>query len=784
LIIKIASYLAYSFSSEIRFLSIRILYMMNQIENNLIGIFSAHDEQNIFKSLIIDRLIGANIHHIPESSNDAHSKEMIFENDVRSTIMDFLLLKNSMTYFLCGLNPNKPELSDLLFGENCLQVIVELLDSPNILITHPHFSEKCYQLIYKLCSDSRTSKLVMNYLQRRDFFSQHISRDQKANSLHSLYQKSYILKIVALQIFTGTLHEIHRPGVQEIILLLFRKKSSRISKEQYRAQMLEILDSVEIPKPPPFDIPFPIEEFLDKKTGQCNIKLLHKALIEKYNPEKHKQEINKALEQALDLNKFYSIHKAVESSFDGWKQVIEISLSKCYDMLDKDTKERVLFDLANSLLYKLSTEYLSNPLETAMSEVVLLIITKFREQKETIHNRLPVDQCLTLLEGLLKCILKVSQNTRSNLYVALLNYFQYTNPSNGSTMMTNDISTELQIGNEKYLNQYNIISRVGQDSLDGKSILKATSFATLDAIFVFDKKKKWIHHLINNGILGQLIDSLVSLGDSLQDILKYPDISLNPLYIYENMMSFFIQISSDLEQYGLFFKLNRCKFIDVPLSDNDDLRKRYNQLMIPIFRLLCSIFTQQRKSEKVAKNILEFFNSHHKSISNGLKNDDIEQSKLITSLFYMLSSEHSKLLLFSLEKSSKYENQLMNNLIKYSKETEMDHFEICENILSFYRNITENPLNISQSLRILFTPNFSESNSLKVLFNLLENNTNSLSNSLSEQKKTEATLSNLDENLELSKTTGINLTELNLKLKEKIQCNICKKIEILIIRHH
>eukprot|EP01080_Neovahlkampfia_damariscottae_P001079 gene1079-10598_t len=853
LIIKISSYLSYSFSSEIRLLSIRILYMMNQIEKNLIGIFSAHNNENVLKSLIIDRLVGENIHHIPEYSNigdeqqeeeEEHSKEILFENEVRSTILDFLLLKNSMTYFLCGLNPNKPELSSETFlnNENCLQVIVELLDSSNILFTHPHLSEKCYQLIYKLSSDPRTSKVVMNYLQRCDFFSKNISKSINSSStLNFLYQKSYIMKIIALQIYTGTLNEIHRPGVQEIIHLLFRKKSSKNTSEQFRTQMLEILDSIEIPKQSPQTVSISIEDFLDKKSGQYNIKSLHQALLERYSIDKFKNEIDKVLNQAVSWNQFFSTFKGIESAFDGWKQVLEISLLRCYDMIDKDTKERVLYDLANNLLFKLSTELLSHPLETSMSEVVLLIITKFREQRDSISIRLPNDQCLMLLQGILICIQRpnISQNTRANLYTCLLNYFQYTSLNNDQSSSSSSSqqqqdetltqnSKELEIGNETLLHKYSIISRVCEDAINGKSILRATSFATLDSLFKFDNKKKWSQFMIDNGILNQLLDCLVLLGDDLEEILKKQDISLNPLYIYENILSFFIKVSTDLEQFGLFFKLNKLRFIDFKVENspgNEIIKMRYNQLMIPIFRLLNSIFTKQRKSKKIAENILYFINSHHKSISNGLKDDhllyhsshqhhhhhqysfqqqeeeeeekrnyssleemNLEQLKLITSLFYMLSSsDHLNLMKMKLEKLTKYENLLSNNLIKYSKGNQMNHFEICQNILSFYRNITETH-HISQTSKILFSSNFEDSNSLKILFILLENNTNELINSLGEKQKIEMSLSRFNDelNLEYSKyITEIKLQKSFKKLIQKINSNICIiEISLLLLWRH
>src|SRR5690606_22598774 len=407
--------------------------------------------------------------------------------------------------------------------------------STTLPITHPMLTENCFELIYKLCADPTSSKPTLAYLQKHDFFSRHILTpneiSKKMIDIHHLNARANIMKTIALLIFTSK--DKNRAGVQEIVTLLFGQNFNyqQDNLEQQRTQMLELLDAIElVPKDKPLPIqttlPISIEECLikDEKGVQAyNIKLLHKMLIHARQfaieqsgtssgistslLEKLNKEIITILERAVEWNKFYKKYSAILNAFEGWKQVVEITLSQCYDMIDKEIRERVLYDLLTCLLFKLSLEGLAKALENSISQVIIRLMTKLREQRLPMENSgiLPVDQCLTLLQEILTCTLRerTSQTTRGNLYSTLLNYLQYTKKlpikQEYTTMMISESDSQelLEKGNIQILNSCNVnlITRICRDALDGRHVWKAVSFATLDTLFAYDHKCKWIQYI-------------------------------------------------------------------------------------------------------------------------------------------------------------------------------------------------------------------------------------------------------------------------------------------------
>lgn len=87
-----------------------------------------------------------------------------------------LLLSNlearppSLTHLLLGFNLNAPiEESNLEETRylSCLQVIVDLLASPDVSQQHPLLCEMMYEFIYRACADRLTAIPMMNYLRHK-----------------------------------------------------------------------------------------------------------------------------------------------------------------------------------------------------------------------------------------------------------------------------------------------------------------------------------------------------------------------------------------------------------------------------------------------------------------------------------------------------------------------------------------------------------------------------------------------------------------------------------------
>ena len=100
--------------------------------------------------------------------------------------------------------------------------------------THPKLSEKCYQLIYSICSDPVTSSTTMRYLRTtEDFFYRQLEAmpidrrvDSPSPSLNGsslpsrLHQNAWFLKLIALELHVTTLAG-QRSHAQRLLDLLF-----------------------------------------------------------------------------------------------------------------------------------------------------------------------------------------------------------------------------------------------------------------------------------------------------------------------------------------------------------------------------------------------------------------------------------------------------------------------------------------------------------------------------------------------------------------------------------
>jgi nuclear pore complex protein Nup205 len=337
-----------------------------------------------------------------------------------------------------------------------------LLKSNTFSETHPYLAEQCFELIYKLCLDKNITGICISYLLKHNFFNDHIFRTTKIkNNDYLCYyynQRAYFMKTIAIQICLGTTtknkFQISKASIKEIVSLLFNQRNNSLDNEklisnleQERTQILEFLDSIdfsiikEIPKNITTNL-IKLEEYMivEKNLKLYQIDEMKKSLLKYYYEyEKNnfnktielkniKSEIIKILEYSYESNQILKKYNSINNVFEGWKQILEIILLRCFEMLDNENNESILYEILNLLLSKFSknTYHL---LENSMSEAILKVITKLRELR--IKNKtslLPIDNCLNLLNQIIKIILKenTSQITRGNLYSSLSNYLQYT----------------------------------------------------------------------------------------------------------------------------------------------------------------------------------------------------------------------------------------------------------------------------------------------------------------------------------------------------------------------
>lgn len=280
-----------------------------------------------------------------------------------------------------------------------------------------------------------------------------------------------------------------------------------------------------------------------------------------------------------------------------------------------------------------------------------------------------MDQQQNLLRKLIDAILVegIHQIARGHLYTALLNYLQYTHMLASSFEIRVEDRAILQQAIESTLASYgmSLLSRIGHDALhlDAKNIWKAVSFALLDDLFQYDVEKKfWIVHLEKSGFLAQLFDTLMNQEKSLQ-MEENASEREKIVYIFESIISVLVRVAQSmegcklLEKFELLPKLTKSfALIDAQpsqlLSNQvDQFDTLHHQLFIPILRLVVTMFDTLRDNKKVAGQVIAFIVTHHKIISGVFKHAlrkmpnyaILEEMKLITSMFYLLSGHKEEL---------------------------------------------------------------------------------------------------------------------------------------------
>ncbi|TIB79211.1 hypothetical protein E3Q23_00370 [Wallemia mellicola] len=173
--------------------------------NRLTGIIDSSDESlRILSGFVrllevdapedIDTIDDTGIETLLNSSTDIDNDNIHLTQATRSVILD-LLIENTkssapspnIAHFLLGFNlqsssPSEIEIEDPLNQSSkvsCLHIIFSLLaqgvenddDDVPLFINHPILAEKCYRLIYQLCTSELTSNATLRYLRlHEDFF--------------------------------------------------------------------------------------------------------------------------------------------------------------------------------------------------------------------------------------------------------------------------------------------------------------------------------------------------------------------------------------------------------------------------------------------------------------------------------------------------------------------------------------------------------------------------------------------------------------------------------------
>ncbi|KAK9760360.1 hypothetical protein K7432_015693 [Basidiobolus ranarum] len=680
-------------------------------------------------------------------------------NSIRLRILE-LLLKN--------LNPDKvpPTISHMLLGYqlkggiseteipdpmsdnakvSCLHIILDLLREGierskgnsdvdqvkestaqktgiPLFTKHPSLAERCYHLIYRLCSNPNTSSPTMRYLRIREdyYYSQlkampvNISQVGEqyngeiiyndgtkvaldiAGLFAQLHQRAWLMRTIALELHITTLAG-QRSQTQRLLNLLYGTGESIVADDtvsedrfdisgistlsksklqQTTMKMLEILNSVDFiwsdylksdVLEPFYFKSLNFEPCLRTNERGCyvyDIRAVFAMLsVAKKQFEKQgnissagqktaiKEEMRLILNHFIVENRSRELFHAKFHCLQAWKQVVDITLSKCFDLLTPESRESVLYDLILSLLPKIISEDNTIMIAESLSGVVLSLLTKLRQDQQhqivlqtpssfgstTVAVRLPADRLHTILKGLIESIQRPGSTItmRGNLYVALLSYLQYTNPSSTSgnqvkkdleqsltssafgRSLSSSLSAtsrpvqrdNLEAGNLSILNIAGdkFLEILCRDGCDSEDVWKTVAFTLLDSLTLLWEKEKInqvTNYMLRRNFLRHFVEMLKRDDIALQELLQPEVDDLNALFVYESKLSLFLRIAQrrdgaeKLLENGVVEILSDIGFLDQrPNSDamNTDFdsfippaTERYHQLLTPLLQLLTS----------------------------------------------------------------------------------------------------------------------------------------------------------------------------------------------------
>ncbi|GAN03566.1 hypothetical protein MAM1_0043c03021 [Mucor ambiguus] len=352
---------------------------------------------------------------------------------------------------------------------------------------------------------------------------------------------------------------------------------------------------------------------------------------------KMESEMGAILKQLMAENRHRDISYGRLHCLRAWKQVVEITISDCFESFTFEARERIIYDLLNVLLPKLESDTgLHVDILKGLSQVVLSLLTRLREDKRrqailqvtppmfttSSGAKLPEDKLRNVFAMIINCICKekTSLGVRSTMYSALVNLLQYIAPDDGDASNCNDSLQELfrtqMVQLFKDDSDKSLLSIMCKDAREGFDDYKATAYAALEAIYVLlndEGRLEMLRLLVRSAFLKYAIEAIESSNETLLYIVEDRDAPLIPLNIHEAKISFFMQIALNKEgasllvNNGLLQTLNNCTFMAVrPDNDNNpNALKRYRRLLIPILELV-NVMLKDKMNHFMAYDMLKF----------------------------------------------------------------------------------------------------------------------------------------------------------------------------------
>ena len=282
------------------------------------------------------------------------------------------------------------------------------------------------------------------------------------------------------------------------------------------------------------------------------------------------------LESCAVENHRREVRHAIAISYDAWRRLLDMTLTKCFTRLPHDRRENMLFDLLHVLPGTIQSTNIPETTAMLISETVLSSITKLREDRrhqviiqsadgDNEAGSLPAERLYAFLGSVCGCILDSDRMdlVRGNLYAVLINYFHLISSNEeGTNMSASKIDRQVfplsaSISREDFIfgdtqsvlaNQPDqsiittssletgslsllksgmerFIITISRDAIDGAEVWKSIAFMLLDSLVRLSRLEKQhtvLSTLVRHGILPNFVRGVKESDLLLQSVLK-PD---------------------------------------------------------------------------------------------------------------------------------------------------------------------------------------------------------------------------------------------------------------------
>ncbi|KAF1796787.1 nucleoporin Nup186/Nup192/Nup205 [Mucor lusitanicus] len=412
-------------------------------------------------------------------------------------------------------------------------------------------------------------------------------------------------------------------------------------------------------------------------------------------------EMGNILSWAMAQNHIKEIAQGKLQCMDAWREVVNITLIECFDLIEASNRQSIIYELLGMLLPTvLHTKNSSGHMLKCMNDVILALVNRLGMDDATAHagtQQLPVEKLGSVFTGIVNCICGKDTDivVRGDMYSAMTSFLLYTNKYKADRTIK-----QLQhfIVDKITAKGSTLLNIMCQDATNGLDVWKTTAYIALDSLnkCALNAGSTAVQlYLIQKNFLQFTIEMIQSDDAALSNLLEQLDAPLLPLYVFEAKMSILLGFAMNpkgaelLYSHRIFDVLGQCQFIkaqlqdpsitEMNLEDSMELSNRYQRLVMPTLELIVAILMTFGAKNDVVLNKAEIWaRKQQLALTSILEYEGrpvtlnlLKQLQLVTTIVYFMSCRTGYLK----DLATRGISQLHNTMMKFEiSEALLDSF--------------------------------------------------------------------------------------------------------------